>query len=356
MIILAHLKEIRKALKDAFTQAQFAMFVQDNMDEIFADFVPNEGFEIQLNVYLNKIFKEGRIADLLKKAADAHPADIAIKNWVEQAQVEEKKLSDPHSIVMVKGKAFIGRDDFRQQVASGFSKFNKGESMVVQLQSEAPRSGLTYSYWYLSHFISGGVTPIEINMHDIYFLDGEQVEAIQLAEILTRKMGLNFQAGETQGPFKISPFIGKLENALRQKDAKFLVFIDQFRDTEISDDCKRFIWGLMSITRSLNNLCIITSFPEQLDLNALPNALSIKLSPAFTEPELREFFKNFYEFLQKEQGESAPDNPNAEEVTEAQFVEMALDNFKSDLAQKNNIEIIGQKANAFCATALQSIR
>lgn len=342
MIQASDIGTIVKDLLPSFDQGSFTLFFSDEVKLRFGDYAGNNKFPIQLTECLNALYQEGRLPELLIKAAAFRPGNVPLQAWSARAKVIERAKSAPESIVTLLGsKVFIGRDDLKQKLNSNLR--NK-QSWVIQLQSGAPKSGMSYCFWYFKHRanLMNDVSIIEINIRKINEREGLPVAAIHLATAINDKLDLEIELPEdsTRGIFKSSRFLDRFVGAMAQKkDIRYLMFLDQFRDAQITEDAKGFIKGLIETTRELDNLCIVTSFSETLDRNEIPLLEMVK-TDSFSETELRDFLKKLYEELPIH-----TQRPN--EDTEADFVQNGMDILSSELAQKPNVEAVGVLAQDF---------
>lgn len=344
-------QDLRK--EQAFNRDSFAQFFKGKMGLRLDDYASDKNFQIQLTDCLFAIYQEGRLPELLIKASAYRPGNEAIQHWAEKATIIERAKTNPRSIVTLGGtKIFIGRDDLKQKLGNNLKN---RQSWVMQLQGNPPKCGISHCYWYIKHRASllNDVDVKIIDIKEIYIAEKMDVTPYHLATTILDKLNLDIELPIDDDEsdkdknkikrIKTQRFLDRFVGVMSQKkNARILLFIDQFRDAGITEEAKGFIVGLINKTKELDNVCVVTSLNEPLDSDELQQ-LDVVRTDNFTESELRDFLKNLYEELPIYTG-----RPN--EDSEQEFVEKAMENLKKDLVPLPNVEALGESAkNLFLA-------
>lgn len=349
MIQISDIVIINQDLRTGFDRNAFEQFLLKEMALRLEDYASTNNFIIQLTECLSRLKLEGRLPELLIKAAVTRPNNADIKKWADKALIIDRAQKNPKSIVTLGGtKIFIGRDDLKQKIGNNLKS---RKSWVLQLHGNLPKSGVSHCYWYIKHRagLLGDVDVKEINLKKINEEEEVPVTPYHLATAIIDKLNLDMELPEDgrDDNFKKSRFLNRFIGVMsEQKDSRYLLFIDQFRDAQITEDTKGFIKGLVAATRELDNVSIITSIDESFNANELQQ-LDVVNIESFSKIELQEFLKNLYEELPIH-----TERPNA--VSEEEFVKNGMDFLTDELTKQPNVEALGASAMDFFLAVLQS--
>lgn len=349
MILLSDISAINQDLRTGFDRDAFAQFMLRDLGLRLEDYASTNNFITQLTECLSRLKLEGRLPELLIKASVFRPTNEVLKKWSEKASIIERAKKNPKSIVTLGGsRIFIGRDDLKQKISKNLKN---RQSWVIQLQGNQPKSGVSHCYWYIKHRASllEDVDVKEINLKKINEEEEVPVTPYHLATAIIDKLNLDMELPEDgrDDNFKKNRFLNRFIGIVsEQKTSRYLLFIDQFRDAQITEDTKGFIKGLVAATRELDNLAIITSINESFNPNELQQLDIVKID-SFSEAELRDFLKSLYEELPILTG-----SPN--DVSEQEFIDNGMAFLSDELAKLPNVEALGATAMDFFSAVQQA--
>jgi hypothetical protein len=251
---LTHLKGLLMA---RFGREDFRTFLLDYLTVNFNHLTGNHGFKVQLAEVLGKLNQQGKVKALLQ-ALEAEGSDSNLvaftaavgERWQAQQAVPWYQPPAPRQSLLLGRKPFVNRSNLRNLVP----KLLSGTDRVVAIHG-ATRSGMSYTYEYLSFIASAGDTfeTIKVDLadytHDASPRDVMTAIALKLGGALSDNWDEFAQQERT-----VKALLNWFEGRLRDSAKTYCLFFDTLDRVALSDETAELIYGLAALAEETPEL------------------------------------------------------------------------------------------------------
>ncbi|WP_426584186.1 hypothetical protein [Mucilaginibacter sp. R-33] len=353
--------ELRKSLRAAiighFLPADLELFTSDHQDVLGPTFEQVTfgvtGYDSSVARYITSLQSEGKIEELIKllkalpagERADFEAFFQRFDHFYELKN-DEFGLREEHFVrhILDDTRPFIGRKAFRRELRN---ICNEKRRFLLNIKGPVPEMGISYLQYYLRSISTelGCFKFIYINANlEIYLKKKETkvVTAADLAELIFAN--LSVKDFTITGPLKITPFLTRLNEAMKVSGEKWLLYIDQLDKVPITEDA----------------LELIAAMPDNLDLRCqvlLGNLSDEQIKSwhwdvqqityehpltNFTDANIDEFFTGAFSHMSKKYDFGI--------TNEADFLagyQQDIQAVKADLANVPNVTAVGRKVGSW---------